>query len=348
MVVTGILLKFPYWLGWQLRRLMRGPGKVAFYLDSEHDHAVIEHILPHLNFPFDLVARNLKVASALRKRGIAVKTWPVFPPAVIMARHALHRFPIKAVRKAGLKHGPHFFKKMIRAEKFNAFDLFIFISENEVGTAKKNGVRVGVAGGYPRLDAFSHPKTIALSEKILKQPGFDSSKKTLLFTATWDQSGMSAVDRWIDELQGLKERFNLLVSLHPMMSEEQLRKAKAVPGIFLASPEDLPACMLAADFLIGDTSSVLAEFCALDKPIITFRVDTGRRLSSEIRQMISEISLQIDKLEELDQAILRYQENPQLKQSERQRWNKIFFDNPSGSHGKKVAAILNQWVQTAV
>src|SRR5690606_10115175 len=126
MVASGLLIKVPYWLWWHLLRLLRGPGGVAFYLDDEHDYATIDLLLPHLKFPFLLVARNRKVASALAEKGIKVRTWPVFPAAVIMARHALHRFPIRAVRKVGLKHGPHFFKKMIRPEKFNAFDLFVF------------------------------------------------------------------------------------------------------------------------------------------------------------------------------------------------------------------------------
>lgn len=343
MVASGLLIKFPYWLWWHLLRLLRGPGGVAFYLDYEHDYANIEHLLPHLKFPFLLVARNRKVASALAEKGIKVRTWPVFPAAVIMARHALHRFPIRAVRKVGLKHGPHFFKKMIRPEKFNAFDLFVFISENEVRMAEKQGVRVGVAGGYPRLDAFADPKTLALVQEIKKQTGFDEKKQTLLLTATWDRSGMSAVHQWIDALPALEERFNLLVSLHPMMSENIVSKLRAVPGIFLAGPVELTAAMLAADVLIGDTSSVLAEFCALNKPIITFRVETGRRLTPDISRMISDISLQIDKLDELEPAILQYQENPSLKRSERLQWRNIFFGDTDNSHGKKVAAILNDW-----
>lgn len=344
MVISGILLKIPYGLGWHLLRLLRGPGKPAFFLDYEHDYAIVEHILPHLKFPYDLVARNRKVACALRGKGVAVKTWPAFPSLVIMPRHALHRFPITAVRKIGLKHGPHFFKKMIRPEKFNAFDLFVFISENEVRIAEEQGVRVGIAGGYPRLDAFTDPGTLALAQEIKKQPGFDEKKPTLLLTATWDQSGMSAVHQWINALPALKERFNLLVSLHPMMSKNLLSKIRRVPGIFFAGSEALPAAMLVAGFLIGDTSSVLAEFCALDKPIITFRVDSGRRLTPEISRMISDISLPIGSLAELDQAIEQYVQDPALKQAERQQWGKIFFDDPGVSHGKKVAAILNDFV----
>lgn len=345
MVVSGWLLKFPYWLGWQVRRVFGKLDEAVFYLDYEHDYFIIEHLLPHLNFPYRLVARNRKLAQNLRAKGVEAGVWPAFPRRLIMTRHAFHRFPIGTIKKVGLKHGPWFFKKMIHPDKFNAFDLFVFISESEVKLARQAGVTTGVAGGYPRLDAFYDPRIISRSQAIRQQPGFDASKKTLLFTTTWDGSGMSAAHRWFDELHSLTEKFNILLSLHPMMSEGMKEKARSIPGVFFAGPEQLPAQMLAADMLVGDTSSALAEFCALEKPIITFTVDKGARLTPEIRTMIADISLQIENMDELPVAVSKYEMDASLKQAQRKHWTKVFFDDVTVSHGQKAAAVLNDWVR---
>ena len=345
MVVSGWLIKIPYWLCWHVRRVFGLLDETVFYLDYAHDYFIIEHLLPHLNFPYRLVARNRRLAQNLRARGVEAGVWPAFPRRLILTRHAFHRFPLRAIKKVGLKHGPWFFKKMIRPGKFNAFDLFVFISESEVKLARQAGVTAGVAGGYPRLDAFSDPQIMAKSQAIRQQPGFDAAKKTLLFTTTWDGSGMSAAHRWFNELHSLTEKFNILLSLHPMMSEGMKEKARSIPGVFLAGPEELPAQMLAADMLVGDTSSVLAEFCALEKPIITFTVDKGARLTPEIRTMIADISLQIENTVEIPMAVEQYEKNPSLKQAQRQHWTGIFFDDVNVSHGQKAAAVLNDWVR---
>ena len=344
MVFSGYLIKGPYWVFWHLLRWLGKLDDVVFYVDSEQDYVVIEHILPHLNKPFRIVARNEKVAKTLRKKGVDARAWPAFPRLLIMARHAFHRFPIAAIKKIGMNHGIYHFKKMIRAEKYNAFDLYLFISEAEAQQAKEYGVSCGVAGGCPRKDTFSDPHTIAASQKIKQQDSFDPQKKTLLFTATWDRSGLSAINRWIDHLPQLALQYNVFVSLHPMMSQTYFERVLAIPGIQFAQPHMLPAHMLAADLLISDTSSVMAEFCGLDKPIITFRVDSGKRLTKEIKEMIQDISIGIDSVDELGGAIEQYTQNPGLKSDLRARWNKVFYGEHKGSHGKKAAAIINNYI----
>lgn len=318
---------------------------IVFWIDSTHDYAIIEYILPHLEAPYRIVARNSKVAALLKARGVDATIWPAFPSLVIMTRHAFHRFPIKAIKKIGMKHGTYHFKKMIHPDKYNAFDLFLFNSEFEAKEAAGMGITCGVAGGYSRLDAFSDPKTIENSHAIKETPGFDNNKKTLLFTATWDGSGMSAIDQWIDHLEGLTSRYNIMLSLHPMMSEGIARKARSIAGIMFAEPELLPAYMLAADVLISDTSSVMAEFCALDKPIITFRVEKAKRLTPEIREMISDISLQISSIDELHQAVAQHEGQPDTKRAQRQRWTQVFYGDIHQGHGKKTAAKINDFVK---
>lgn len=346
MVLSAYFLKVPYWLAWKVQRLRGKLIDLVFYLDREQDYYVIENILIHINQPYQLVARNRLLAKRFINNGLDVDVWPVFPKVLVMSRHAYHRFPINSIKKIGLRHGPYHFKKLIASKKYNQFDLFLFTSRHEAEIAQNLGVKNAVSGGYPKLDSFRNETTIALAKKISEKTFFNKNKKTLLFTATWAQSGMSAIDRWIDHLPILKKDYNILVSVHPMMEKSYEEKLRKIADIFFTSAEELPACMLIADYLISDTSSVIAEYCALNKPIITFRVNAGNRITPEIIAMISDVSLQIDSVDELPAAINAYESDADLKKPERTYWNRIFYDNPDTIQGERAAKIITDYLGT--
>ena len=346
MILTGKLIRLPYWLCWQFLRLAGKLHGKVFYLEWLHDYYIIEHILPHIKGPYRIAARNRSLAANLKAIGVDARVWPVFPDKLIMTRHALHRFPIKAIRKIGLMHGPYYFKKMVRAKRYNAFDLFLFTSESVLEQARHHGVACGKVGGYPRLDAFRDPEVLRLKETL--SSGLSDTKKTILFTATWDQSGQSAVHKWAGHIETLKEKYNIVVSLHPMMSASIAEQLQQVDGIHFANQQRLYAYMLLADILVSDTSSVIAEFCTLDKPIITFRVRQARRLTPKIQAMIREISLQIDGIDELDKAIGRYGDEPSLHRESRQRWNRTMYGDPGIPHGLLAASRINDFFKLRI
>ncbi len=346
MVLSGYIIKIPYWIAWQVMRLAGKLDDLVFYVESEHDYFVIRNILPHIKYPYVIAAKNRAVAKRLEKGGINnVAVWPVFPRVLMMARHAFHRFPVNGIKKIGIKHGPYYFKKMISAKKYNLFDLFIFPTTEEKQMAESKGVTCGVAGGIPRIDTFFQPQTRQLANHIMNDARFDPAKKTLMFTATWDRSGLSAVDLWINHLDQLTQKYNVIVSLHPMMSARYFDLVKRHESVFFAESENLPAFMLVADFLISDTSSVMAEFCALNKPVITFAVKEGRRLTREITKMIQDISVQIESVEDLEGALEIYKEEPALRQKERLYWTRIFFGDINQSHGEKTARVINDFLK---
>jgi len=344
MVISGLILKIPYWCAWQFCRAIGKLSGTIFYVESLHDYQIIEYILPHLDIPYKIIAKNSHVANELRQSGISATCWPVFPEVVIMPRHAFHRFPIGAIRKIGLRHGPYHFKKFIHPQKYNQFDLYLFTSEKELSLAQQSGIKTGRVGGYPRLDSFKNPRVLNAGKQLFNQAKFEKGKKTLLFTATWDQSGLSAIDRWVNDLGSIQKKYNLFVSLHPMMQDSIRNKLRSYTDICLVNSDNLPAAMLMSDFLVSDTSSVIAEFCALDKPIITFKIPIQGRLTPQIHQMISEISVQINSLHEVDHAVDHYLAHPDLKRRERNHWNKIVFDDLSSLHGLKSARVVADYL----
>jgi CDP-glycerol glycerophosphotransferase (TagB/SpsB family) len=329
MTLSYYILKYPYSLLW---KLLKKNNEIAYYCDNELDLEILRNI----NIPGAFyIARNAKIARIIKKNKLKVKKWPAFPQTVIMARHAFHRFPSKEIIKIGLRHGPYHFKKMISKEKYDAFDLFLLTSKTELEKAINLGFKNVVVGGYPKLDSFFLPETAAESKELFHKWHLLPERKNLLFSATWDRSGLSAIDRWIDRIGSLTNSFNVLVTLHPKMSSHYRRKLQKIEGIRFVPSGDLTACMVLADYLICDTSSIIGEFCALNKPIITFRMEAKNRLTPEITEMISRISLQIDHFDELISAIGDYIRNPQLKQKERDYFNKIIFDDLDVKQGKK-------------
>ncbi|MCF7918576.1 MAG: CDP-glycerol glycerophosphotransferase family protein [Candidatus Cloacimonetes bacterium] len=288
-----------------------------------------------------IIARNRKVQRGLAAKGIKSRVLPAYPQGVLMCRLSAHKFTAAGIKKIGMRHGPFHFKELPGKGAFLLFSRFIFTSENEADIALKKGITNGIGLGYPRLDAFFKGE-ISLEEiKFLKRKlKFDNNKKNLLFTATWPASGMSALEIWKKRIRELILEFNVLVTLHPWTDPAISEYFEQMPGVHLIKDyENIPYIML-ADICIGDTSSILAECCALDKPIITFTVPPAPRFVPYVLDMIKDFSLQINGFDELLPAINRYIKEPDLKKTARERARKLMFSNTDGSAGIKIAELI--------
>ncbi len=283
MVFSEILIKIPYKIMSFISNKLLKKNEICFYADSPLDYVIFKNIHRHIP-EIKIVSKNRKVQSELENIGVASKIYPVFPSVIIMARHSLHKFPDKSIIKIGMRHGAYHFKEFIRAERYNAFDLFLLTSEAEVNQANSIGIKSGVSGGFPKIDDLFSESSIEKSKEFRKKT-FISDKPVLLFTATWENSGLSAIKKWYDKLNLLTERYNIMVTLHPWVADNKQNIIKNTENVFFINEKDLTKYLLAADIMIGDTSSVIAEFNALDKPVITFRIEKKGRLPQEIIDM---------------------------------------------------------------
>ena len=93
---------------------------------------------------------------------------------------------------------------------------------------------------------------------------------------------------------------------------------------------------------IGDYNSLIGEACALDKPIITFRVPESKRSIKEITRMIENISIRIDGFDELHSAIEQSLNNPDELISARKSANEIIFYALDGNAGKRAAEEIKE------
>lgn len=342
MIPSYYILKGPYCLLWRLAGRMGRRPAVAAFCAVPMDVALLRPVLKHLP-AMPVVVKNRRTARYARSLGMTVRFWPVFPDAVIMCRHAAHLFPCESIVRIGFRHGAYTFKAFAGAKYYNAFDAYFLTGREELERAVRHGIRSARAVGFPKLDpAFDGTWTPEKLEPLRRKLALDPDKSTVIFTATWDRSGMSAVDRWARSLLPLTDRYNILATVHPWTSGRYVRAIRRTKGVrFIEDPDTLPYLLL-ADALVGDSSSIIAEFCGLDKPMVTFRVPSSRRSVPHVREMLDRISLRVDSAEELPAAIAAALGNPGKLRPARAEAARHMFDSLDGKAGLRAAEIIKK------
>ena len=331
------IYKYPYKLGWHIAKLLKKRKELVFYCADPLDYEMFIPIKKHLP-KIEIVAKNKKTRSYLKLKGIKYLRMPVFPKAVIMARHAPYKFPVKNIIIIGFDHGLYQFKKWTAPENYNCFNIYFVSSPEQVKTAEALGITTTKAIGYPKLDdAFNGTYSETYLNKIKDELNLDREKKSIIFTSTWNIDGLSALDRWIDNVGELTEKYNVLITVHTWTEKSKVEKLKSIKNAFFLDKFDVTPYLMIADVFIGDYNSLIGEACALDKPIITFRVLESNRSIKEITKMIESISIRIDEFDELQDAIEQSINNPYELKHERENANKIMFLALDGNAGKRAA-----------
>jgi len=337
MVLSYYIYKYPYVIAWYLAKIFGKQKDVVFYCADPLDCEMFAPIQKHLP-PIKIVAKNKKTRDYLESKGVSYFRMPVFPKAVIMARHAAYKFPVDEIVKIGFDHGLYQFKRWTAAQNYNRFDVYFVSSPEQVRTAKTLGITTTSAIGYPKLDpAFDGTYDEKYLEKIKKELKIAPDKKTIIFTSTWNVDGLSALDKWIDRVGELTEEYNILITVHTWTEKSKIEKLKKIERAFFLDKFDVTPYLMISDVFVGDYNSLIGEACALDKPIITFRVPQSPRAIATVRKMIEDISLQINSFEEIREAIKRCLKNPTEKSEERKKANKIMFLALDGKAGKRAA-----------
>ena len=119
--------------------------------------------------------------------------------------------------------------------------------------------------------------------------------------------------------------------------KEQLRRDTRIH--FIEDFQILRHIML-ADVCIGDTNSLLAEFCMLDKPIITFRVQSTPRTMPDITALIENISERIDTFDEVGPAVERVLAGPEQLAGKRREAVRTTLGQPDGKAGLRAAKYM--------
>jgi len=343
MILSAVLYHYPYCWLWRLNRRRRSGNRLVFYCADPIDVVIFLRLRPMLP-PMEVVARGRATMTFLNRLKIVYRRWPVFPDLVIMCRHAAHRFPSPAIVKFGLRHGIYHFKKFTAAANYNAFDRYFVSSQTEAAEAQAAGIKSVQATGFPKLDpAFSGEYGPERLDEIRRRCGLRPELPVVLFSATYPQSGMSAIDRWKGRLSGLTGRYNILVSVHPWTPKGLKQTLRRTPSIRFIEEYDILPYLLLADVVISDTSSLIGEACCMDKPLVTFRVPDTDRSLPEISRLLAEISIRIEGFEELPAALeISLREDPH-RVSRRQTVGRL-CDVTDGTASRRTVEAIRQYL----
>jgi len=323
---------------WYLHKLRGKTISLAFYCADPLDYFMFQPILKHLKMPLTYIAKNKKTRQFFKINNIPYLPYPAFPDAVIMARHEAYKFPVSSIKKIGFDHGLYQFKRWTASKYYNLFDTYFVSSEQQVKLAQDRGITTTRAIGYPKLDKlFNGQIGPDVLDKMRRELNLDPSKKTVIFTSTWDVGGLSALKRWVDRVHELTADYNVLLTVHTWSDSDSIQKLRNVPGAVYLDAFDISPYLPLCDVFVGDYNSLIGEFCSLDKPIITFRVPLSNRAVPEVHELIGRLSLQIDTFDEIIPALERSIENPNEKSEERQKANKIFYLKLDGKAGQRAA-----------
>jgi hypothetical protein len=254
---------------WSLLKLFKLTSGVAFYCADPLDYEMFQPIKKHLNFPISYIAKNKKTREFFKSLNIPYKSLPSFPDVVIMARETAYKFPHRKIVKIGFNHGLYQFKEWTFTKWYNDFDVFFMSSENQVEIAKRRGVKTAVAIGYPKLDkAFDGTYNESALLKIKNDLNLDPDKKTVIFTSTWNTHGLSALNRWVDKVGTLSDKYNILLTAHTWTEQKYIEIMKNTPGVIYLDEIDITKYLMISDVFIGDYNSLIGEFCALEKQFL--------------------------------------------------------------------------------
>ncbi|WP_461634109.1 CDP-glycerol glycerophosphotransferase family protein [Labilibaculum euxinus] len=337
MVLTYYVVKFPYKIVWNFLNLLKRRTEIVFYCANELDLEIFKNVQRHLK-PITIVAKNRSLQKKLLEKGIKARVMPVFPKAVIMCRQACYLFPESKIIRIGIAHGAYHFKPFANVNGHNMFNQFHFTSSKEVEEARLIGITSGVGLGFPKMDdAFNGTYSEEVLGKLKEELNIDPNKKTVLFSATWDGSQMSAVHEWYNKLSNFTNEYNVLVTLHVWTSKKYKSVIKNTPEVIYIDSQDITPYIMISDICVGDTSSILSEMSALYKPIVSFKVPSVKRTVPEVRGIIKSISFQIEKVSELDEMLEYAYQNINQKKIDQEVANKRMFETLDGRAGERVA-----------
>ena len=129
--------------------------------------------------------------------------------------------------------------------------------------------------GWPKMDYILGYDTSGLRERWNIPP----KKRVVLYAPTFS-SGMESATDLIPVLPNAVRNDEIwLVKLHELAPPRLVEGAKAlegIEGIRMVETDDVTPLLHLADALVSDTSSVVYEFMALDRPAVTYR-SRGRK-----------------------------------------------------------------------
>ena len=289
-----------------------------------------------------------------------------------------HDEPLKRIKKMGwngkyiyIEHGLGAMKYYTyKYSFFHNADLLFYpgkVFKNKMEALNPN-FKNGLLGGYPRMDELYNQK-INKKNMCLKY-NLDIHKPIILFAPSW--GGKYSKDYGIHNVKYFKNIKNLIIVPHPA----DYKVAEKFKVIIPNKEENINQFIHLADIVISEVSSVIAEACLLDKPVIQLILDSfpgcfpekdKRREKDWISEEIIKKELSVDrekrpfKIPYIDQDwILGHRCKPKdikqtiqltLKETEKYKENRKYWAQEScwkfdGKISKRILTMVNHFLKT--
>ena len=180
-----------------------------------------------------------------------------------------HRFPgykVQIFHGVGVEKSSHF-------EIRDFFDLYLtsgpLVTDRFNQLAKKHGFFKVIETGWPKFDhIINYTRHYDLPDLQI-----DKDKKVMLYAPTFSRRMHSAADLLPILRKIIKDDEVWVIKFHELMDNKYLDELHELnkSSVIIATDNDITPYLYLADIMISDTSSVVYEFLALDKPVITYR-----------------------------------------------------------------------------
>lgn len=266
--------------------------RYLFYLSKSYSIAIIQPLARLLEnegrdfalYVSERVKSRLPQEMSRRKVFTSLREATIYHPhyVIVPGNFVDYRIPgvkVQVFHGLGVEKEAHFKNR-------HFFDVYLtsgpYVTQRFMVMRQKNPYFEVIETGWLKMDAILSFST----ENIRAQLGIPEGKKVILYAPTFSRTMQSSAElaRVIPKI--IKEDEFWLFKFHTLMPRELIAPFKELKpqNCAIFEQQDISICLHASDLMISDTSSVVYEFIALGKPVITYKSIAREDKAYDIRQ----------------------------------------------------------------